>query len=405
MNGLKKFQIFMIFVLACAYNSVYSLAFMKSLYYEFMLNGLNLTHFSLGQLYSIYGLFSMISYLFGAYFLSRFKCWKLVSGSLLIIGVLTIGLALMPPYTVMIGIFGVIGFLLGAVFYSAHLQILHNIGAPYCQGTVFSLFYAFNGIMGIVLASVGLNLSSFIAPDAALVRTLFILFGSLNIAIALLSAVILRKLDIDSSEQAPVCREHLKNLVKNKRLWIVIAIVFTNYIAFSGLNYILLFLGSVYAVPAGVMDLLIIMRTYLISILAGPLAGKITDHFRSASRLMKYSFLLNAAALIAMLLLGHTNFVVMLLCVLLSCLFANMGKSMSLLTIDEAGIPPALYGISISFISFCAYSPDAFYYSMSGAILDLFPGNGYSIVFLIVAFVSLTGFIVAHILEKGSRVR
>lgn len=118
---------------------------------------------------------------------------------------------------------------------------------------------------------------------------------------------------------------------------------------------------------------------------------------------MKYSFLLNAAVLEVMLLLGRFSYIIMLLCILLSCLFINMGKSMALLTVDEAGISPAFYGIAVSFISFCAYSPDAFYYSMSGAILDLSPENGYSIVFLIVVVVSLAGFILSRFLEKSDR--
>ena len=403
MNSLKKIHILMIFILAGAYNAVYSLVFMKSIYYQLMQDGLGLTHFRLGQLYSVFGMTSMVSYLLGAYFLSRFKCWKLVSVSLLITGALTMYLAAMPPYPVMAVIFGVVGFLLGAVFYSAHLQVLHNIGAPYCQGTVFSLFYVFNGLMGIVFASAGLGLTALDAPDPALMRLLFLFFGIINIIIALFAAVILRKLDIDPAEQMPVRLESVRHLAKNRRLWLVIAIVFTNYIAFSSLNYILLFLESMYAVPAAFMDVLLIMRTYLIFIIAGPIAGRITDRFRSASRLMKYSFLLNAAVLEVMLLLGRFSYIIMLLCILLSCLFINMGKSMALLTVDEAGISPAFYGIAVSFISFCAYSPDAFYYSMSGAILDLSPENGYSIVFLIVVVVSLAGFILSRFLEKSDR--
>lgn len=212
MNGLKKIHILMIFILAGAYNAVYSLVFMKSIYYQLMQDGLGLTHFRLGQLYSVFGMTSMVSYLLGAYFLSRFKCWKLVSVSLLITGALTMYLAAMPPYPVMAVIFGVVGFLLGAVFYSAHLQVLHNIGAPYCQGTVFSLFYVFNGLMGIVFASAGLGLTALDAPDPALMRLLFLFFGIINIIIALFAAVILRKLDIDPAEQMPVRLESVRHL-------------------------------------------------------------------------------------------------------------------------------------------------------------------------------------------------
>lgn len=393
----------MILIIACAYNSVYSLAFMKSLYYQLMQSGLSLSHFRLGQLYSIYGLFSMVSYLFGAYFLSRFRFWKLVSGSLVCIGILTLTLASLPPYPVMILIFGVIGFLLGAVFYPAHLQILHSIGAPFCQGTVFSLFYVFNGLLGILFSALGFRISSIRAENPSLIRLLFLLFAILHFTSAIGSALVLRKLSADHTRQAKVCFRQLKQLLHNKKLWIVILIVFTNYIGFSSLNYILLFLDSIYDIPAGIMNLMILTRTYLIAIVAAPIAGRITDHFHSAARLLKYCFLLNTIILVVVLLSYRQSSWIMLICILLSCIFVNMGKSMSLITIDEADIPPVLYGISISFISFCAYSPDAFYYSLSGFLLDQFPSCGYQIVFSIVASVSLIGYFCSKMLEKRNK--
>ena len=80
-----------------------------------------------------------------------------------------------------------------------------------------------------------------------------------------------------------------------------------------------------------------------------------------------------------------------------------MGKSIALITIDEAGVPSVFYGMAISFISFSAYSPDAFYYSLSGKILDTFPVNGYYIVFAIVVVLSIVGFLASLFLEKGTK--
>ncbi len=88
MLSFKK-RTFIVTILAASYNSIYSLAFMKGLYYTILLNGLHLTHFQLGQLYSAYGIFSMFSYLFGVFFLNRFAKWKLITGSSLLVSLLT----------------------------------------------------------------------------------------------------------------------------------------------------------------------------------------------------------------------------------------------------------------------------------------------------------------------------
>ena len=133
-------------ILAAGYNSIYSLAFMKGLYYTLMLSGLHLTHFQLGQLYSAYGIFSMISYLFGAFFLNHFSRWKLAAVSSLVVGILTGYLVFLPPYYIMFLIFGVAGFLIGATFYPVHLEILHQLGGSGNQGAVFSLFFVCNSL-------------------------------------------------------------------------------------------------------------------------------------------------------------------------------------------------------------------------------------------------------------------
>lgn len=401
MHPLKKTHFFMILILATTYNAVYSLAFMKGLYYKLMQSGLELTHFRLGQLYSFYGLFSMFSYLCGALFLKHFKCWKLVSGSSLIIGVLTIALTFLPSYPMMLAIFGVIGFLLGAVFYPSHYQILRQIGGDFNQGTVFSLFFIFNNLLGVIFAAAGFGLTSISAPYARLVQLLFILFAVLNIISALFAALFLRKLPEDPTKQTSISLEHLKQLLENRKLWTVILIVFANYIAFSSLNYILPYLSDTYTMSSGFTNVLTIGRAYFIGIFAAPVAGKLTDHFHSASRVIKYTFILNVVVLMIMLLFFRQSFAGAVICLLLSCLFVNMGKSMALITIDEARIPPAFYGMAISFLSFCAYSPDAFYYSFSGFLLDVFPTIGYHLIFLVVVVISLIGFAAARKLEKN----
>lgn len=403
MKSLKKNEFYIILILAATYNAIYSLAFMKGLYYTIMQSGLGLSHFSLGQLYSAWGLFSMFSYLCGAFFLNKFKCWKLVAFPSFIIGILTFCLAFLSgKYILMMIIFSVMGFILGAAFYPAHLQILHQLGTPMQQGTVFSLFFVFNSIAGALFAILGFGISSIPVSNAKLVQYLFIFFALLNIITGILCVIFLRKLPDHASGKSNLSFSSVSKLMKNKRFWAVILIVFTNYIAFSSLNYVLPFLDNTFSLSPLTTNVLTITRVYLIGIIAAPIAGKITDQFRSPSRVIKYAFVLTSFTLL-MLTLFRGSFALTITSILFACLFINMGKSIALITIDEAGIPSILYGMSISFISFSAYSPDAFYYSLSGMILDAFPANGYYIVFAIVAILSLVGFLASFFLEKGTK--
>ena len=400
MQSLKKREILMILIVAAAYNSIYSLAFMKGLYYTIMQNGLHLSHTQLGHLYSAYGLFSMVSYLCGALFLNRFKTWKLISVSSFIIGLLTLLLLNATSFPIMLLIFGIIGFLLGAAFYPAHLQMLHQIGGPLNQGSVFSLFYIFNGILGISFNIVGFGITSISQPDSQLVRYLFIFFAFLNIFIAVISACVLRKLPEEESHKASVSFRSVRQLFGNSKLWLVIIIVFSNYITFASLNYILPFLNEMFSLSPLTTNILSILRVYLLAIIAAPIAGKITDYLRSASKLLCLSFLLTAVSIVFMIISFRGHPALTVFCMLFFCLFVHMGKSMTLITIDEAHIPVELYGMAISFISFCAYSPDAFFYSLCGSILDMAPTNGYTFIFLLTVLFAIIGCIASFKLRK-----
>lgn len=386
----KKRNLIIILV-AAGYNSIYSLASMKGLYYTLILNELHLTHFMLGQLYSAYGIFSMFSYLFGAFFLNHFSRWKLIASSSLIVGFLTGALALLPPYSIMLPIFGVSGFLIGAAFYPVHLEILHQLGGAENQGSVFSLFFVCNSLFGIVFSIIGFGITSLSFSDTAKTQFLFLLFAALNVAVSILSAIYLRQLPENDVVRSRIRLSSIKILLGNRQLWMIIVIVFINYLSFTNLNYILPYLSDTFHLPTQINNILSIIRVYCIGIVAAPVAGRITDRLHSASRVMGYTFLLHSITIFIMLIFTDGNVVFSILSLLAMCMFANMGKSMALITIDEANIPPAMYGMAISFISFCAYSPDAFYYSMSGWILDTFPTNGYDIIFFTAAITSLAG--------------
>lgn len=386
----KRYIIFIIIV-AATYNAIYSLAYMKGLYYTLMQSGLHLSHFQLGQLYSAYGIFAMIAYLCGAFFLSRFPHWKLITVSSLIVFLLTVFLATTPPYPVMFAIFGVFGFLLGATFYPAHLEVLHQLGGEEQQGTVFGMFFVFNSLFGVVFASTGMSLTTLDSSPEKSMQFLFIFFAALNLLTALLSYIFLRKLPYNCEKREALTFASAKKLFSNKKLLLVMVIVFTNYLAYANTNYILPYLSQVFHVSDGVNNILSIVRVYLIGIIAAPIAGGITDKLRSASKLMGISFGLHSLTIIIMLLFFHSSKIGAIICVLLICLFATMGKSMALVTIDEASITPQMYGLCISLVSFCSYSPDAFYLSVSGWILDTFPKSGYQCNFLIAAISSLIG--------------
>ena len=77
-------------------------------------------------------------------------------------------------------------------------------------------------------------------------------------------------------------------------------------------------------------------------------------------------------------------------------------------TIDEVLVPKRLAGTASGIISLCTYAPEMFLYTVSGNIVDKYVGTatplkGYHICFIVMAILSVIGFICGTILMRMNK--
>ncbi len=399
---MKRKDIMVITSIAAGYNMIYNLYVMKALYYSIMIKGLNITHYQLGKLYSMYGILAMASYLCGALFLRIFPIKKLVYIPLFITAFISIFLATIPTYNYMLIMFGFAGFIIGSTFYPAHISILHNIGGLENQGKVFSTFFFMNSIFGSIFSLLGFTITSYISTSQGQIRFLFLFYGILTFISAIFSMYSLKYIEekTENTEDNKFDLSQIKYIIKNKSLFIVILIVFSNYVAVANFTYLIPYLKYKFNLPEYILNIISIVRMYLIIIIASPIAGAITDRLQSAAKLMRISFLLYILSVVSLITISSNSPILSIAFCILICFIAYGGKSMAFITIDEANLKKQFYSIYISYISFVAYSPDVFYFSLNGWIIDNFYSNGYVIVFILAAVVAIVGLISSSILIK-----
>ena len=400
---MTKKDIMVITSIASGYNMIYNLYVMKALYYSIMLSGLNITHYQLGKLYSMYGILAMASYLCGAIFLRIFPIKKLVYIPLLLASFISIFLSTIPSYNYMLIMFGFAGFIIGSTFYPAHISILHSIGGIENQGKVFSTFFFMNSIFGSIFSLLGFTITSYISTSEGQIRFLFLFYGILTFISAIFSMYSLKHIKEKNEENTTENKfdlSQIKYIIKNKSLFIVILIVFSNYVAVANFTYLIPYLKYKFNFPEYILNIISIVRMYLIIIIASPIAGAITDRLQSAAKLMRISFLLYILSVVSLITISSNSPILSIAFCILICFIAYGGKSMAFITIDEANLKKQFYSIYISYISFVAYSPDVFYFSLNGWIIDNFYSNGYVIVFILAAVVAIVGLISSSILIK-----
>ncbi len=387
-------------VIAISYYAIYNLQLMKSLYYSSVQYGFAINNTQIGQIFSACGILSMAAYLCGTLFQSRFTTKFLMIGSMTIIAGLSLFLMFIPPYPILLVIFGTAGFLANATFYPSYLTVMQTVGEEHGQGEAYAKFYIFSSILGSGFALIAFSLTSYLKDPVVELRALLLYFAILNLIGILGIILFLPTIPIPEKAGHIFDKWALQQILTNKQIWLAVVIIFANYVNFSNLTYTLPYLTNQFDLPSGLINLITILRVYLLVLLAAPIAGKITDRMHTAVPLIKGSFLLYAVTIFLMVFLFADNTAGTIACIIGICFFVPLVKSMSLVLVSETDLPPYLSGLALSIVSFLAFSPDAFYYYISGWILDHFPAKGYLYVFAISGIIALVGMVAAIFFHK-----
>lgn len=396
---MKRNTIQTIFIISLVYSAAYALTLSKGIFYNELLQGFDVSNFQFGQLFSVLGLCSMGAYLCSAWFATHFSPRAIVLCSLVINTAIPAILSTIPSYVIMLICFGVMGFTNG-IFYPTSVSVLRLSVPLTMQGHAFGLNYIFISLTGMLITLICYIAVPFGQTPGSKMQILLILFAVSNAISLVLAFLRIHPTSEETSTVTHNLHATLLQLIRNPKVWAVIFVVFVNYIDYCTLNYTQPYLSNEFDLPPLLENLITLLRMYFVVGLAAPFAGAITDRYRSSVVLIRAVFLLYSAVTLLMALCAGLPSVFVVLLILMMCLTANMAKSMSLITISEIGLEPYSVTIALSMISFLSFSPDAFYYSICGWILDQFPSIGYHYIFSFTAILTLVGFLICNRLHR-----
>lgn len=142
------------------------------------------------------------------------------------------------------------------------------------------------------------------------------------------------------------------------KAWLIGLIIFSTYVVFSSLTYLSPYLSQVYVVPITLVTALSIIRTYVIKMVASPVAGIVTDKVGSSISVMFVGFIIMAVNCALFLVIPKGNafmwFAVVNMVVLSALLFAFRGIYFA--SVAESKIPMKTTGAVVGFASFIGFS-------------------------------------------------
>lgn len=399
-----------IFSLVFAGEMIFSLPFHVARFFRpTLLGAFNLTNTDFGDILSVYGIMAMLAYFPGGIIADRFPARKLMAVSLFATAAGGIYMLQIPNQLGLSILFGYWGVTTIFLFWAAMIRATREWGGKLEQGKAFGILDGGRGLVAAGIATVAVVIMARIFPENVnnlsdqqridAIQSVIWLY-----VIMTTGAGVLVWFLIPESKQNKV-QKHLNPLIemaqviRNRNVWLQSIIVVSAYCGYKGLDYY-----SLYAVDVLGMNELESAEFMSLTAYLRPLgaitAGFIVDRL-SAKKVISISFALLVFAYVTLSYLtpneGLVNIIIANIIITFIAVYALRGVYFAL--VAETKIPLSFTGTAVGLISVIGYTPDVFFNSIAGRILDANPGlAGFQNYFLMLAVFSTLGLLATYAL-------
>lgn len=358
--------------------------------------GISPSQFS--QANAIYGYVALLSYFVGGYFADRISLKKLTFIGLFTVGLVSIWYAFIPfidsnKVMQVYIIFSLWSFITCFIFWSALWKLLSEQGTAKENGKLNGLHGSLNGLIGTVLISLAYLISWLFENTWANqlgswgFTVLVLIFTAMIFINCLLLWKIVPEMKNDPNQSNEFDLKTFTKTLKNYKLWMVTFLIMGVYMLQSGLSVFVTFMNDALHILPFIVVIAGILRTYFFRFLFSAPAGKWADKSQKYILFIVIGLMISSIiTIIAITLPGFSNSsiddlnatlrIAIQTCVVI--LYLLLGITCWALvtnrwaTIYEINISQKQYAASVGFISFIAFSPDAWFWQIDSVLLKKF---------------------------------
>ncbi len=351
---------------------IYPIAYLKNNYQETLLSVFNISLQDLNTIFLFLGIISVVSYFPSGILCDKFSCKKLLVISLAGTAAAGFWFATVPGFAGIVMIYILWGIFSIFTFWAAHMKLIKLLARPEEQGRFFGILDGGRGlieaILGVVAVTIFANRMG-VDPGADEKRSAMVALVYLyTIAIVIVMVLVIIFMDDDKNPNGMFRKgsdvksekfklSECKELIKNKTVFVMAAIVFMAYSLTWTLYYFSGFLESNIGIDAVTVGVVMTVVLWLRPV-GGFVGGFIGDKFGRAKAIF-IALLTSAILLIVVSILpvtsGNTLFIAIIL-VLSFFIYAVRGTYWSLM--DDCKVNPAIIGTAMGFTALLGYLPD-----------------------------------------------
>lgn len=404
--NVKKWFTFVILVLGAG--TIFKLSSLKDAFYVPMQEFMGLTHTQIGAALSVYGLVQTIGNFASIYIADRFSKRKLISISLVCIGIVGVYISTFPNYYGILLAWGLLSFFGEVVYWPVLLKSVRLLGDENEQGRLFGFLEAGRGVVDTAVAFSALGVFAFLGKGSLALRGAILFYSAVIASAGIISYFLVEDDRVDSTQQNvsknKLAWEGVITAIKMPEIWVVSLTIASIYSVYCGLTYFIPFLKDIYGIPVTLIGAYGIINQYGLKMVGGPIGGMLVDKkFKSATKFLRVALIIAIFAMIGFIFLPHESMNVYL------GMAATLGfgaiifsmRAVFFAPIDEIRVPRNISGAAMSIACILGYAPQMFAFALYGSILDKFSGiQGYRYVFIIMIIFCILGVGITTILLK-----
>ncbi|MCA0991456.1 MFS transporter [Pseudalkalibacillus hwajinpoensis] len=413
-SNLKRYFQFMLIVLAAG--AIFPLIYLRTNYQGTILEVYGMSLSQLNSIFSVLGVAFIIGYFPSGWISDRFSAKKLISVSLLFVGLAGIWFAQVPSYPVVILIFAIWGIFSVLTFWAAHLKLVKLISKKEEEGRFFGILDGGRGVVEATLASIAVFIFSRVLGSStavadkqeALVNVIYLYSGVL-IAVSILIMLFVdvedhahqepEKAEKTEQKGAPLNLATLKKVFGNKFVWLLGGIIFMSYIVTWTVYYFGGFLETNVGMSASIVGTITVTMLWMRPI-GGVVGGFLGDKFGKSSILiiaLGLATLFLTAVSILPTTLPHFYFGAL---IILSGLSVYTIRGLYWALLGDCDIDDDVLGLSIGLVSFVGYLPDILLPLVMSLMLSTFgDAGGYNAYFIFSAVAGVLGIFITVIFK------
>ena len=399
-------------VLIIAGELVFSLPFHLARFFRpSFLELFNLSNTNLGDIFAVYGLTAMVSYFFGGLIADKISARKLMTVSLLLTAFGGVYMSTIPDKLGMMILYGYWGMTTIFLFWAAMLKATREWGGNYTQGRAFGFLDGGRGLLASIISAIAIIIFASSLPIEINLattlqklngfRSIILFYSALTAIAALLVWLFLPEPETANDNKQSSNFGNIIKVLSNRLVWLHAGIIICAYSTYKGLDNTALYAYEVlgmHEVDAAKLFTYGSLTRPIAAILAGFLADRII-----ASRVILIMFFILIGAYIGFTIFdasaSSTIFILVNIFTTFFMVFAIRGVYFAL--VNEINTPKHITGTTIGIVSFIGFTPDIFFGSISGRILDASPGiEGHQNYFLFLSVIALIGVITTWYLRK-----